>query len=234
MARAAPAVVNVYTAKHVDVPLIPLPDDPVIRELLGQLPSVSRRHESTSLGSGVIVQDRYVLTNYHVVEAADAIEVALADGRETRAQVVGADPETDLAVLKLPEHIGAVPVATLGSDGALKVGDVVLAIGNPFGVGQTTTQGIVSALGRSSLGAEHLRKLHPDRRGHQSGQFRRRADRPAWQCRRHQHGHLFAVRRLAGHRLRGPHRYRAVGNGGNHTHRLTCGAAGWAWSRAGP
>ncbi|OZI66304.1 S1C family serine protease [Bordetella genomosp. 11] len=152
VARAAPAVVNVYTAKHVDVPLIPLPDDPVIRELLGQLPSVSRRHESTSLGSGVIVQERYVLTNYHVVEAADAIEVALADGRETRAQVVGADPETDLAVLKLPEHIGTVPVATLGSDGSLKVGDVVLAIGNPFGVGQTTTQGIVSALGRSSLG----------------------------------------------------------------------------------
>lgn len=152
VARAAPAVVNVYTAKHVDVPLIPLPDDPVIRDLLGQLPSVSRRHESTSLGSGVIVQDRYVLTNYHVVEAADAIEVALADGRETRAQVVGADPETDLAVLKLPEHIGAVPVATLGSDGGLKVGDIVLAIGNPFGVGQTTTQGIVSALGRSSLG----------------------------------------------------------------------------------
>ncbi|ARP79499.1 2-alkenal reductase [Bordetella genomosp. 8] len=150
--RAAPAVVNVYTAKHVDVPLIPLPDDPVIRELLGQLPGVSRRHESTSLGSGVIVQDRYVLTNYHVVEAADAIEIALADGREARAQVVGADPETDLAVLKLPDSIGAVPVATLGSDAPLKVGDVVLAIGNPFGVGQTTTQGIVSALGRSSLG----------------------------------------------------------------------------------
>lgn len=152
VARAAPAVVNVYTAKHVDVPLIPLPDDPIIRELLGQVPGVSRRHESTSLGSGVIVQDRYVLTNYHVVEAADAIEVALADGRETRAQVVGADPETDLAVLKMPEDIGAVPVAALGSDGTLKVGDVVLAIGNPFGVGQTTTQGIVSALGRSSLG----------------------------------------------------------------------------------
>ncbi|OZI21241.1 2-alkenal reductase [Bordetella genomosp. 9] len=150
--RAAPAVVNVYTAKHVDVPLIPLPDDPVIRELLGQLPGVNRRHESTSLGSGVIVQDRYVLTNYHVVEAADAIEIALADGREARAQVVGADPETDLAVLKLPDSIGAVPVATLGSDAPLKVGDVVLAIGNPFGVGQTTTQGIVSALGRSSLG----------------------------------------------------------------------------------
>jgi serine protease DegQ len=152
VARAAPAVVNVYTAKHVDVPLIPLPDDPVVRELLGQLPGVNRRHESTSLGSGVIVQDRYVLTNYHVIEAADAIEVALADGRETRAQIVGADPETDLAVLKLPDRVGALPVASLGNDGSLKVGDIVLAIGNPFGVGQTTTQGIVSALGRSSLG----------------------------------------------------------------------------------
>jgi Do/DeqQ family serine protease len=152
VARAAPAVVNVYTAKHVDVPLIPLPDDPIIRELLGQVPGTSRRHESTSLGSGVIVEDRYVLTNYHVVEAADAIEVALADGRETSAQVVGADPETDLAVLKLPPQVGELPVATLGNDGSLKVGDIVLAIGNPFGVGQTTTQGIVSALGRSSLG----------------------------------------------------------------------------------
>ncbi|ANN75826.1 S1C family serine protease [Bordetella flabilis] len=152
VARAAPAVVNVYTAKHVDVPLIPLPDDPIIRELLGQVPGASRRHESTSLGSGVIVEDRYVLTNYHVVEAADAIEVALADGRESSAQVVGADPETDLAVLKLPAQIGELPVASLGNDGSLKVGDIVLAIGNPFGVGQTTTQGIVSALGRSSLG----------------------------------------------------------------------------------
>ncbi|OZI36884.1 2-alkenal reductase [Bordetella genomosp. 10] len=152
VARAAPAVVNVYTAKHVDVPLIPMPSDPALRDLLGQLPGASRRHESTSLGSGVIVRAGYVLTNYHVVEAADAIEVALADGRETAAQVVGADPETDLAVLKLPAQFGETPVATLGSDGGLKVGDIVLAIGNPFGVGQTTTQGIVSALGRNRLG----------------------------------------------------------------------------------
>jgi serine protease DegQ len=152
VARAAPAVVNVYTAKHVDVPLVPLPDDPVIRELLGQVPGISRRHESTSLGSGVIVRAGYVLTNYHVVEAADAVEVALADGRESTAKVVGADPETDLAVLKLPDTLGTTPVATLGSDAQLKVGDVVLAIGNPFGVGQTTTQGIVSALGRNRLG----------------------------------------------------------------------------------
>jgi Do/DeqQ family serine protease len=129
-----------------------MPNDPVVRELLGQVPGISRRHESTSLGSGVIVRDGYVLTNYHVVEAADAIEVALADGRATAAQVVGTDPETDLAVLRLPKTMGPLPVATLGSDATLKVGDVVLAIGNPFGVGQTTTQGIVSALGRNRLG----------------------------------------------------------------------------------
>jgi len=152
VARAAPAVVNVYTAKHVDVPSIPQSNDPVLRGLMGQLPNTSRRHESTSLGSGVIVRAGYVLTNYHVVEAADAIEVALADGRETAAQVVGADPDTDLAVLKLPAQFGETPVATLGADVGLKVGDIVLAIGNPFGVGQTTTQGIISALGRNRLG----------------------------------------------------------------------------------
>ena len=152
VARAAPSVVNVFTTKHVNVPLVPLPDDPVLRQLFGQLPGVSRREPSTSLGSGVIVnQDGYVLTNYHVVQAADAIEVALKDGRRDTAKVVGADPDTDLAVLKLAT-LRSLPAATLASDRGLRVGDVVLAIGNPFGVGQTTTQGIVSALGRNGLG----------------------------------------------------------------------------------
>ncbi|MCH6034461.1 trypsin-like peptidase domain-containing protein, partial [Salmonella enterica] len=86
--------------------------------------------------------DGYVLTNYHVVQAADAIEVALADGRKDTAKVVGADPDTDLAVLKLAS-LRNLPAATLAPDRGLRVGDVVLAIGNPFGVGQTTTQGIV-------------------------------------------------------------------------------------------
>ncbi|WP_050826080.1 S1C family serine protease, partial [Bordetella pertussis] len=153
VARAAPAVVNVYTTKHVNVPLVPLPDDPVLRQLFGQVPGLSRREASTSLGSGVIVSaEGYVLTNYHVVEAADAIEVALADGRQAAAKVVGADPETDLAVLKLAGKLGELPVATFADKRAPRVGDVVLAIGNPFGVGQTTTQGIVSALGRNGLG----------------------------------------------------------------------------------
>lgn len=152
VARAAPSVVNVYTTKHVNVPLMPLPDDPVLRQLFGQVPGVSRRQATTSLGSGVIVsQDGHVLTNYHVVQAADAIEVALADGRRDAAKVVGADPDTDLAVLKL-SSLRTLPVATLAADRGLRVGDVVLAIGNPFGVGQTTTQGIVSALGRNGLG----------------------------------------------------------------------------------
>lgn len=152
VARAAPSVVNVYTTKHVDVPLVPLPDDPILRQLFGQVPGVSRRQASTSLGSGVVVNhDGYVLTNYHVVQAADAIEVALADGRKDSARVVGADPDTDLAVLKLAT-LRNLPAATLAPDRGLRVGDVVLAIGNPFGVGQTTTQGIVSALGRNGLG----------------------------------------------------------------------------------
>ncbi|WP_251878505.1 trypsin-like peptidase domain-containing protein [Achromobacter sp. Marseille-Q4954] len=152
VARAAPSVVNVYTTKHVNVPLIPLPDDPVLRQFFGQVPGVTRRQASTSLGSGVIVnQDGYVLTNYHVVQAAEAIEVALSDGRRDTAKVVGADPDTDLAVLKLAT-LRSLPAATLAPDRGLRVGDVVLAIGNPFGVGQTTTLGIVSALGRNGLG----------------------------------------------------------------------------------
>ncbi|VFR50980.1 Outer membrane stress sensor protease DegS [plant metagenome] len=152
VARAAPSVVNVFTSKTVSVPLVPLPDDdPVLRDLLGKVPGLSRREESTSLGSGVIVSaSGYVLTNYHVVKAAESVEVALADGRQTAAKVVGADPETDLAVLKIA--LSDLPVMALGDATQLQVGDVALAIGNPFGVGQTTTMGIVSALGRNRLG----------------------------------------------------------------------------------
>jgi S1-C subfamily serine protease len=152
-ARAMPWVLNVYTTKHVDVPLVPLPDDPMLQHLLDQVPGMSRRRSSSSLGSGVIMsKEGYVLTNYHVVEAADAIEVVLSDGRKTAAKVVGSDPDTDLAVLKLEGNPGRLPVAALAPDNSLRVGDVVLAIGDPFGVGLTTTQGIVSALGRNGLG----------------------------------------------------------------------------------
>ncbi|MDX3894382.1 S1C family serine protease [Pusillimonas sp.] len=151
VARAAPAVVNVYTTKQIREPISPLLNDPELSRLLRGLPGFTRKREATALGSGVIVRpDGYILTNYHVIEAADAIEVALNDGRETRAKLVGADPESDLAVLKI--DLEGLSSITFNGTHDMQVGDVVLAIGNPFGVGQTTTMGIVSALGRNRLG----------------------------------------------------------------------------------
>src|SRR3954469_10184488 len=143
--RATPSVVNIFTSK--DAPRHPLLNDPAFRRFFGdQMPE-----RASSLGSGVIVSDTgYLLTNHHVVEAADEIEVALNDGRKLLAKIVGNDPETDLAVLRVDAE--KLPAITFGSSDALKVGDVVLAIGNPFGVGQTVTGGIVSALGRTGLG----------------------------------------------------------------------------------
>ncbi|HEY6820620.1 MAG TPA: Do family serine endopeptidase [Burkholderiales bacterium] len=148
--RATPSVVNIFTSKEIQTPRHPLLNDPIFRRFFGdQVPEESQR--ASSLGSGVIVSSSgYVLTNHHVVEAADEIEVALADGKKLLAKVVGNDPETDLAVLRL--NAENLPAITFGSSDALRVGDVVLAIGNPFGVGQTVTSGIVSALGRTGLG----------------------------------------------------------------------------------
>ena len=145
-----PAVVNIFTSQEVKRPRDPLRDDPVFRYFFGDPsdPGVQRRE---GLGSGVIVSATgYVLTNHHVVEHVDQIEVALADARKVSAQIVGTDPETDLAVLKI--DVQNAPSITFAQSDRLKVGDVVLAIGNPFGVGQTVTLGIVSGLGRSQLG----------------------------------------------------------------------------------
>ena len=148
--KAMPSVVNIFTSKDVKVPRHPFMDDPLFRRFFGDQLDSETQH-SSSLGSGVIVgPEGYILTNHHVVEAADEIEVALADGRKTPAKVVGTDPETDLAVLKA--DLSALPSVTFGNPDKLSVGDIVLAIGNPFGVGQTVTMGIVSALGRSHLG----------------------------------------------------------------------------------
>src|SRR5437867_11808552 len=148
--RATRSGVNIFTSKEVRAPRHPLLNDPIFRRFFGdQLPDEAQR--AASLGSGVIVSSSgYVLTNHHVVEAADEIEVALADGKRLLAKVVGNDPETDLAVLRLDAQ--NLPAISFGSSDALRVGDVVLAIGNPFGVGPTVTSGIVSALGRTGLG----------------------------------------------------------------------------------
>ncbi len=149
---AAPAVVNIFTTQKVKQIDHPLLSDPAFREFFGnQLPDqLSQGPNENSLGSGVIVRpDGYILTNNHVIAQADQIVVALHDGRRAVAKVIGTDPDTDLAVIKIElDKLPVLPFKLSGNE----VGDVVLAIGNPFGVGQTVTQGIISATGRSDLG----------------------------------------------------------------------------------
>jgi Do/DeqQ family serine protease len=145
--RAAPAVVSIAASRA--PARNPHADDPVFRFFFGDRAPADQAQ--VGLGSGVIVSpEGYLLTNHHVIEGAADIEVRLADGRSARPTVVGTDPESDLAVLKI--DLDALPVVTFGDAGGLQVGDVVLAIGNPFNVGQTVTSGIVSALGRNKLG----------------------------------------------------------------------------------
>ena len=149
--KAAPAVVNIYATKLVTERRSPFFDDPLFRHFFGEEGTTTRQRREPSLGSGVILSgEGYILTNNHVIADAAEIAVALNDGRTTSAKIFGADPESDLAVLKI--EMVDLPVVTLGRSDTLQVGDVVLAIGNPFGVGQTVTSGIVSGLGRSSLG----------------------------------------------------------------------------------
>lgn len=150
--KAMPAVVNVFSSKDGSLPADPRAKDPLFRYFFGDRNARKQQDEPASnLGSGVIVSpEGYILTNQHVVDGADQIEVALADGRTATAKVIGIDPETDLAVLKI--NLPDLPTITLGRADQARVGDVVLAIGNPFGVGQTVTIGIISALGRNHLG----------------------------------------------------------------------------------
>ena len=146
---AAPAVVNIFTTQKVKQMNHPLLNDPVFREFFGNQAPQQPQNEN-SLGSGVIVRaDGYILTNNHVIAQAEHIVVSLHDGRRAEAKVIGTDPDTDLAVIKIElDKLPVLPFKLSGNE----VGDVVLAIGNPFGVGQTVTQGIISATGRSDLG----------------------------------------------------------------------------------
>lgn len=142
--RAAQSVVSINTTKTVRAPYA---NDPFFQYFFGESPNRAQ----SGLGSGVIVnKDGYLLTNNHVIEGADAINVTLNDGREFSAKVVGTDPDSDLAVLKI--NAPNLPAIQIGSSENIAIGDAVLAIGNPFGVGQTVTSGIISALGRSHLG----------------------------------------------------------------------------------
>ena len=142
--KASPAVVSIITSKAVRHPRA---NDPWFQFFFGD----QGPQEQSGLGSGVIIsQDGYILTNNHVVEGADDIEVTLTDSRQAKAKIIGTDPETDLAILKI--ELDKLPVIVLGNSDQVAVGDRVLAIGNPFGVGQTVTSGIISALGRSQLG----------------------------------------------------------------------------------
>lgn len=146
VSRSGPAVVNIYT--RVPRQRHQLLNDPFFQRLFNAMNVPQRERMQSNLGSGVIVDDQgYILTNHHVVAAAESIAVQLADGREVQARVVGSDPDFDLAVLKI--DLSPLTAIEVGEAEKAQVGDVVLAIGNPFGVGQTVTQGIVSAIGRS-------------------------------------------------------------------------------------
>ena len=160
--EVTPSVVNIYTQTRVRV-RSPLLDDPIFRRFFN-VPDAPRERVSQSLGSGVIVDAKsgYVLTNNHVIARADEISVGLKDGRKLEAKLIGTDPDTDLAVIQIPaENLSALELAN--SD-ELQVGDFVVAVGNPFGLGQTVTSGIVSALGRTGLrGLEYQILSRPTR-----------------------------------------------------------------------
>ena len=151
VARAAPAVVNVYASKVFQQQLNPLLLDPLFQRFLGLPQPAPNKHRDSNLGSGVIMnRNGYTLTNAHVIQGKDEIHITLNDGRQSAAEIVGIDADTDLAVLKV--NLDHLPVISIGNSDELHVGDVVLAIGNPYDFGQTVTQGIVSAKGRKRMG----------------------------------------------------------------------------------
>ena len=152
--RVLPAVVNIATTGRVQVQQNPLSRDPFFQYFFNMPQNQPRERQTNSLGSGVIIDgaEGYVVTNYHVIENADEINVRLHDGRSFAAEVIGSDPEADIAVIRIPSN--DLYGIAIGDSESLRVGDFVVAIGNPFGLGQTVTSGIVSAKGRSGLGIE--------------------------------------------------------------------------------
>jgi serine protease Do len=158
--QVAPAVVNIYTRKVVHTVASPFMNDPFFRQFFGGRMGIPQDRVQRSLGSGVLLKaDGTVVTNFHVVKDSDEITVVLADRREFEATVLGSDERTDLAVLKIDTGGQALPVLPIGDSDALEVGDMVLALGNPFGVGQTVTMGIVSALARSAVGLSNYQSF---------------------------------------------------------------------------
>lgn len=163
VALAAPAIVSIKTTKEMPMEQNPLYQDPLFRQFFGDAREYEQNSEGTpemqqGLGSGVIVSDKgYILTNHHVIKGADNIAITLADGRIADAKIIGIDPDTDLAVLQI--QIEKLPVIPMGSSKTLRVGDVVLAIGNPFGLDKTVTHGIVSAMERTGTDIGILENL---------------------------------------------------------------------------
>jgi len=151
ISRATPAVVSIHSTKEMPKELNPLLRDPVFRRYFGDLQNQIPQEMQRGIGSGVVVtQDGYILTNNHVVSDADEITVKLNDGRSAKAKIVGSDPDTDIAILKI--DLNKLPVIAIGNSDNARVGDIAFAIGNPFGVGQTVTHGIISATHRTDLG----------------------------------------------------------------------------------
>ncbi|MFT4609801.1 MAG: serine protease DegS, partial [Cellvibrionaceae bacterium] len=151
VSKAAPAVVNISSRKQIDAPRNPLFDDPLFRHFFNSSDVPKQQRMSSALGSGVIInKEGYLLTNFHVIDDAEEIIVTLYDGRLLKAKIVGSDEATDLAVLKI--NADNIQTIILGDPQSAFIGDIVLAIGNPFNVGQTVTQGIISATGRYGLG----------------------------------------------------------------------------------
>jgi serine protease Do len=160
--QVAPAVVNIYTKRVVHQAASPMFSDPIFRRFFGEIPGQTRDRVQSSLGSGVLIgNDGTVVTNHHVIKDADEVTVVLSDRREFEARIVGSDERSDLAVVKIEAVTKGetFPFLTLGDSDRIEVGDIVLAIGNPFGVGQTVTQGIISALARTNVGVSDFRSF---------------------------------------------------------------------------